>query len=85
MVCTSLPWAPVGCDGSLRSIGGVVCDNVDVVHVGGDGALRCVLVELFVGWGKGGVEGQRLWPPNDHPLIGHSHTEPEACLSLTSG
>ena len=36
-----------------------MCDDVDVVHVSGDGCGRLGLREFLVGFGEGGVKGER--------------------------
>ena len=37
---------------------GMVRDNVYVIHVGGSGGVGCSVIELLVGFGKCGVEGE---------------------------
>ena len=49
-----------------------MCDDVDVVHVGCGCCLGDGTVELFVGFGEGGVEGEREGGGRERAAHGHS-------------
>ena len=54
---------------------GMVCDDVYVIHVGSCGCVGCSAVELFVGFGKRGVEGEGKSSSGK----GASHGNPTVC------